>query len=187
MGQNDMASASNEEVAQIQDLIHELSSKEGKVRQRARRALVAIGKPTVAPLTAAMSDRNDHVRWEATKALSEIGDPSSAGALLARLEDPEFVIRWLAADGLISLGYSSLEPLLKALLQRPDSYLLREGAHHVLRVLMGEKGIGTIPDPVLKALNSVTPEMELPVAAGEALGRLGVEGYGKPEASGGGH
>ncbi len=126
------ASHANEE---IESLIADLASDHGLTRQRARESLAAIGQPAVAPLIAALADSKRQVRWEAVKALGEIGDPAAASALVSALEDEGSGIRWLAAEGLIAIGREGLKPLLQALVHYSDSEWLREGAHHVLRRL----------------------------------------------------
>ena len=74
----------------VSNLIAELASGNGAVRQRARGLLVEIGGPAVGPLTGALEDPIGQVRWEAAKALGEIGDAAlpSAPALVRTLEDP---------------------------------------------------------------------------------------------------
>jgi HEAT repeat protein len=155
----------------IRSLIADLRSKDGMLRQRSRQSLVAIGKPAVTSLIKLMRDRNDQVRWEATKALSDIGDPETAPALTAVLEDEEFDVRWLAAEGLIALGRKGLAPLLKALTERPQSVWLREGAHHVLHDL-AKAGLHKRVASLLQALEGVEPEIEVPPVAHKLLNAL---------------
>jgi HEAT repeat protein len=161
-----------ESTTAIRDLIADLKSKDGIIRQRSRQSLVAIGRPSVACLVKLMKDRNDQVRWEATKALAEIGDPAAASSLTSALEDEEFDIRWLAAEGLIALKLEGLSPLLKALTERPQSVWLREGAHHVLREL-AKSGFHKMVQSLLETLEDMDAEIELPEAATELLNALG--------------
>ncbi len=156
----------------IRSLIADLRSNDGMLRQRSRQSLVAIGKPAVAYLVKLMRDVNDQVRWEATKALGDIGDPETAPALTEVLEDEEFDVRWLAAEGLIALGRKGLAPLLKALTERPQSVWLREGAHHVLHNL-AKAGPDKRVASLLQALESVEPEIDIPPAAHKLLSALG--------------
>jgi HEAT repeat protein len=158
--------------AMIHSLIAALKSDDGRAREAARQGLVAIGKPAVRPLIQALDNPNHYVRWEATKALGEIGDPAAAGALVRTMEDdPRFEVRWLAAEGLITLGIDGLPPLLQALVERSDSVWLLEGARHVLHVLARE-GLGPLVSPVLTALVDMEPELEVPEAASIALDKL---------------
>jgi HEAT repeat protein len=155
----------------IRSLIADLRSKDGMVRQRARQSLVAIGKPAVISLVKLLRDRNDQVRWEAAKALGEIGDRRAAPALIAALEDEEFDVRWLAAEGLIALGGEGLVPLLEALVKCPQSVWLRAGAHHFLHDL-AKAGLRKQVASLLEALEGVEPEIEVPPAARKLLNTL---------------
>jgi HEAT repeat protein len=140
--------------AAVQSLMALLSGRDGLRRQLARRSLVAIGEPALEPLTAALRDRDLNVRWEAAKALGEMGDPTAAPALVRALEDKAFGVRWLAAEALISFGRDGLAPLLRALAERPDSPWLREGAHHVLRFL-ANRGLQSLVGPLVATLERV--------------------------------
>ena len=123
------------------------------------------------PLVKALADPNQWVRWEAAKALGQIGDPAAAQALVTALEDKMFDVRWLAAEGLIAMGRGALVPLLQALMERSDSTWTREGAHHVLHDLTGGD-IKEILLPVLAALEDVEPSVEVPFVAKAALDKL---------------
>ncbi len=139
--------------------------------QKARRALVSMGEDAVEPLVQALHDKRRFVRWEAAKALSQIASPSSTQVLVATLEDEDFDLRWLAAEGLVRIGQSSVVPLLHALLTRPESVRLREGAHHVLF----DMEIGPLSDvlkPVVSALGDPEPKVTLPIAVRSALEKL---------------
>ena len=119
----------------IRELIITLSGKDGLARKRARDQLVEIGSPAVPSLLPLLSDKQTHVRWEAAKALSEIGDPAAAPELVRALEDNDPGIRWMAAEGLIRAEQAGLPPLLERLMEHGESIRLREGADHVLKVL----------------------------------------------------
>jgi HEAT repeat protein len=117
----------------------------------------------------ALRDQRQRVRWEAAKALSEMRAPAAAQALVNTLEDDSLGIRWLAADGLIAMKREGLPPLLQTLAERPDSVLLREGTHHVLRTLAGEKNLHSQLAPVLAALEDAEPALKMPLAARDAI------------------
>jgi nucleotide-binding universal stress UspA family protein len=152
----------------VDSLVGDLASNDGMVRVKARHSLVAIGREAVRPLVEALRSKRHWVRWEAAKALAQIGNPTATQALVDALEDEEFDVRWLAAEGLIHIGAESIEPLLKALIERPDSLWLREGAHHVLHD-MDRGDLDDILRPVLGALEDVEPLLEVPSAAEAAL------------------
>jgi HEAT repeat protein len=157
--------------ADIDTLIEKLRSHDGLTRQRARKSLVAMGSRPVASLLTLLVDPRDQVRWEAAKALSDIGDPTAASALVLALGDESFGVRWLAAEALIGLGRDALRPLLGALEQDSGSILCRQGAHHVLSIL-AEQGLRDQVAPVLAALEGIEPDIDVPLAAQKALQTL---------------
>jgi hypothetical protein len=155
----------------IKSLIADMASKDGVVRVMARRQLVAYKKRSVAPLIRTLSNENDWVRWEAAKALSQIGNQKAIQALLKSLTDEKFEVRWLAAEGLIQIGRRAIVPLLEALVKHSDSYWLREGIHHVLHDMNTGK-ITEVLRPVLVALEGPEPSLEVPLAAKATLDAL---------------
>ena len=155
----------------IKLLINELASEDGVERVKARKSLVNIGYTAVGPLVEAMASRQEWVRWEATKTLAQIGDPSATQALIGALHDNTSDVRWLAAEGLIHIGNAAIKPLLKALIEHPDSLWMREGVHHVLHDLP-ESGLKNLLRPVLHALEDTEPSLEAAVAAEAALNLL---------------
>ena len=153
---------------EIESLISEFTCDDVIRCQNARRSLVAMGSKAVPPLVNALSNKKHWVRWEAAKALSQIGDPIATRALIKALEDKEFDVRWLAAEGLIVIGKDVLVPLLQILIDKPKSVRLREGAHHVLHD-MDRDNLDGILRPLMGALESRIPTLEVPVAARKAL------------------
>ncbi len=148
-------------------LISDLSSKNDHTRVTARYGLVVMGRTALPSLIEALKSHDYLTRWDAAKALGEIGDPEAAPSLVRALEDEDFDIRWLAAEGLTQMGIKGLKPLLEALRDRGDSALLREGAHHVFHDLT--KGALKKPlTPVLAALEAIEPGREVPWAATHA-------------------
>jgi HEAT repeat protein len=171
LGQINMPWSSHATPQIIRLLVRDLACNDGIARVTARRSLVAIGKPAVSALVSALRSKNKSVRWEAAKALGQIGDAAATEALVKALEDKMFDVRWLAAEALIRIGHKAIVLLLRALVRRPDSYWLREGAHHVLHDI--EKGrLDQLLQPVLVALEDVEPSVEVPYAAEKALDAL---------------
>jgi HEAT repeat protein len=107
-------------------------------------------------------------RWEAAKALGEIGDPAATEALIRALDDEMFDVRWLAGESLIAIGRRAILPLVRHLVARSDSSWLTEGAQHVLH---GFKTAHSDPalGPVIRALEGPEPAVELPIAAENAI------------------
>ena len=155
----------------ITRLMANLASKDGLERVRARKTLVLIGEPAVGHLVKALEDKQEWVRWEAAKTLSQIGSPAATQALIAALEDKMFDVRWLSAEGLIAIGKEVLVPMFHALVNRPDSSWLREGVHRVLHGIE-DKEFKAIIAPVIASLEGTNP-IEVPLAAEKALDALG--------------
>ena len=154
-----------------EELIIALSSEDDEVRVKARTSLVAMGKAALPLLAGALKEMNNLVRWEAAKALGEIGVPEVGPLLVKALEDEQFDVRWLAAVGLINMNIKGLKPLLHALMEQSDSVSLREGAHHVIHDLTkGE--LRKYLAPVLSCLESVEPTAECPQVVFHALEML---------------
>jgi HEAT repeat protein len=141
--------------------------------QTARRKLVGMGSAAVDILVKELTNKKHWVRWEAAKALGQIGDKSAAEALVKALEDAEFDVRWLAAEALIKIGRGSLELLLKALADHGDKSLsLRQGSHHVLSD-MYRGDLNEILQPVIASVEDVAPSIEVLQTAKKALEALG--------------
>lgn len=158
--------------ASIAELIITLRGKDGFRRERARKSLVKLGRPAVPTLIKLLSDKNEHMRWEACKALGSIKDPAAAGPLVDALNDRSEEIRWLGAEGLIALGRDAIVPLLRALEIQFDSLYLRQGAHHVLHALQLRRLLNPNTLEVLDTLRTLGPRMAVAPAAQKALQSL---------------
>jgi HEAT repeat protein len=165
----------------IDQLISNLASKDGFLRVKSRHALIDRGEPAIEPLVDAMSNKNEYVRWEATKAIGQIAAKmvsrqssrkeyhDALQKLVEALEDKNFDVRWLAAEGLISIGEGAIPPILDALIERSDSLILREGAHHVFHDLLAK---GILSDKLAKvtaALDDINSPVEIPFIAKSVL------------------
>ncbi len=152
----------------IDELICNLASNDDPTRVKARQSLVIAGRGAVPYLIKALGDKYDSTRAEAVKALAEIGGEEAAPGLVKALQDEEFGIRWAAAEGLIAMNAGSLKALFQALEEKPDSILLREGAHHVIHGLArGE--LRKYLAPVLVALEGPAPMPQTLMAAHRAM------------------
>jgi len=157
-------------------LIEDLSSNDSMVRQRAREQLVLLGGQDVTrALVGELVDPRRHVRWEASKALTEIADPVAAFGLMHTLDDGDEDVRWVAGEGLIALGKVGLITVLSGLEQRADSSCFCLGAHHVLHDLNKMCGCGEAIAPVLEALEGAEPAVMVPLEAMKALITLKTE------------
>jgi uncharacterized protein (DUF302 family) len=155
----------------IQSLIMKLSSNDEILRIHSRESLVKIGKPAIPQLVEALMRGSHWLRWEAAKTLGEIENPTAAPALVEALKDEEFDVQWLAAAGLIKMKAGGVESLLHALMTEADLPRIRDGAHHVIRELIkGE--LREYLTPVLSALESIEPSIQLPWVARTAHEKL---------------
>ncbi|HUI07338.1 MAG TPA: HEAT repeat domain-containing protein [Verrucomicrobiae bacterium] len=166
-----LGSAAENEVLRIPALIVDLGDRSATVRERARRALVAMGKAALKPLMEALTNSTEYGRGQAAKALGEIGDQAAAPALVKALEDEKFDVRWLAARALVALGRDGLPPLLQALIERPHSTWLRQGVHHVLHDEQYQIWHEQLA-PIMKALEGDDPVDALPGAVETVLRAL---------------
>ncbi|MEW6509858.1 MAG: HEAT repeat domain-containing protein [Bacteroidota bacterium] len=145
---------------QIEELIDAFRSGEGAKRERARRAIVRLGRKAVPPLISCLSDVDDIVRWEAAKALKDIPNVSAAPALVNALADPVPGVRWLAAEALIALREQGLPHLLAGIVRHVDSVWFLESAHHILVVLGREHVLPRATEEVLHVLRDYTASRE---------------------------
>ncbi|MGD1045324.1 MAG: HEAT repeat domain-containing protein [Bacteroidota bacterium] len=154
----------------LESLIDLLASKNGAIRMKARKSLVALGKPAVSSLNRTLQySKEDHVRWEAAKTLGAISDVRSIPALVSALEDSDQGVVWLAAEALRKFKKIAWPQLLRALVKsKPDSVLLRQGAHHVLRN-QKENGFNDLLSTLRIALESSTASESTPFAASHIL------------------
>jgi HEAT repeat protein len=160
----------------LESLIDLLASENGATRMKARKSLVALGKPAVPSLTWTLQNsKEDHVRWEAAKTLGAIGDVRSIPALVNALEDSDQGVVWLAAEALSKFKKIAWPPLLRALVKsEKDSVSLRLGAHHVLRK-QKEGGFNDLLATLRTALESSSASESTPFAASNILKRMKVK------------
>ncbi len=153
----------------VHHLMDELNIYDSLKQQIVREELVKLGKPAVPYLILHLSSPSERTRWEAAVALGEIGDPRAAEALVAALQDESIDVRWTAMGSLIALNQATIPPLLLALRKDFGSAWLRQGAHHILHVLVNRADLPAPVIKVFKALESIEPEMEVPWAVEKAL------------------
>jgi HEAT repeat protein len=124
----------------IPNIARDLMSKNYLLRKKAREELIEIGRPSLDVLIELANSKDETVRWEALITIIQISSEDTLDILMRALEDEEFSIRWLAAEGIANLGKYAIVPMLQQLKDKPDSAFLRRGTHHVLRELR-KKGI----------------------------------------------
>ncbi len=146
-----------------------LADWDARRRHEARRELVSMGTAALPVLAKQLSARDWHVRWEAARALGEIGDPAAAVLLVEALQDDDTGVRWAAMGSLIQLERGALRPLLESLTRDFYSARLREGVHHVLHVLLSRGKLTEIEKEVFYALEGAAPGVQAAWAANRAL------------------
>ncbi|MFA5329531.1 MAG: HEAT repeat domain-containing protein [Prolixibacteraceae bacterium] len=156
-----------------QSLVKLLESDDDKVRTRARKALVVIGKQAVSSLSQVLENSKIYkARWEAAKALGEIGDIKSIPILVKTLEDPESDVAWLAAKALEKFRKAAWPELLHTLVKRgSDSVQLQQGIHHILRNQKME-GYNDLLDNLRSALETGSVPENISPAASNILERM---------------
>ena len=97
---------------------------------------------------------NEIDRIDACHKLGHINDPEALRALVAALDDPEFAVRWAAAEALVRQGSRGAEAVLQALTHRYSQYLYT-GAHHVLDALEGPGAAMVTPPAARDALSAL--------------------------------
>ncbi len=159
----------------INSLVSLLSNKDDKVRRKARKSLVVIGKPAVSSLSEVLQNSDVYkARWEAAKALGAIGDAAAIPTLVNALEDTESDVVWLAAEALKKFRKTAWPELLSALIKRgSESVTLRNAAHHVLRT-QREKGNHDLLEALRKSLESGAVPESTPMAASNLLEKMRV-------------
>ena len=157
-----------------QSLVNQLESEDVKVRTRARKSLVTIGKQAVPSLSLVLENSKIYkARWEAAKALNEISDLKSIPILVKALEDPESDVAWLAAKTLEKFRKAAWPILMRALVDHGSkSVLLQHGAHHILRkqkvegyndlldILRTSLESGSIPESISPAAYNILQRMK---------------------------
>lgn len=115
-----------------------LDTKDSGKKLAARSTLVRMGKTIIPQLHKLLESENGFLRTETAKIVELIANRRSIPILISLLDDKEFEIRWIAAEGLIKIGRRSILPLLKSVRDGKSSYFLNQGAHHVLVSLLNE-------------------------------------------------
>lgn len=133
-----------------------------------RNRFVKRGAKAVHELDDLLHSSDEHVRWEAAKALGEIGGGEAMMSLSTALADESVDVRWVAAEGMVARGRQSIEPLLHQLINRAGLIWVRESARWIIGAQLHEEEISLLR-PVLHALQSNAPVFEVPIVAYEAL------------------
>ena len=146
-----------------------LDTKNTGKKLAARNTLVRMGKTIIPKMHILLNSENDLLRMEAAKIVELIADRRSIPILINLLDDKEFEIRWIAAEGLIKIGRRSILPLLKSVRDGKSSFFLNKGAHHVLLSLLNENEKNKLKSLLLSLDDSLELGETAPVEASKAL------------------
>ena len=146
-----------------------LNTKNSGKKLAARSTLVRMGKTIIPQLHRLLGSENGLFRSEAAKIVELIADRRSIPLLIKLLDDKEFEIRWIAAEGLIKIGRRSILPLLKSVRDGESSFFLNKGAHHVLLSLLDENEKNKLMSLLLSLDDSQELGETAPVEASKAL------------------
>ena len=157
----------------IKNLVKLLESSDDKIRRKARKSLVEIGKPAVSSLTEVLQNSKVYkARWEAAKAIGAIGDPKAIPSLVKALQDTESDVVWLAAEALKKFRKAAWPEILNALIEQgADSVTLRNASHHVFRN-QREKQFNDLLEALRKSLESGAVSESTPMAASNLLAKM---------------
>lgn len=159
-------------VAEGRKLVAGLSDPNSRKRAEAREKLLDLGNAAIPALLAALTDSNGNARWQAAKALSQLHDPDTANDLMNAMEDDDFGVRWLAAEGLIAMGPASLGAVLQGLISCFGSIRMREGARHVLHALADSGFHDETIEKLLRTLQGLASQEDVAWAAEHAWEKL---------------
>jgi hypothetical protein len=146
-----------------------LDTKDSGNKLASRKTLAAMGKTVLPKMHKLLETEDVSFRMEVAKILELIADSRSIPIFIRLLDDKEFEIRWIAAEGLIKIGRRSIIPMLKSVRDGESSHFHNEGVHHVLLSLINK----TEKDKLVQLLNSLENYHELgetaPIEALKAL------------------
>jgi HEAT repeat protein len=149
-------------------MVSDLGDRNSRKRAEVREEILALGKPALPALLSALTDSKTVIRWQAAKALSDVHDPETAPDLINAMEDKDFGVRWLAAEGLIAMGPACLENVLEGLRLRFHSGRTRDGAQHILHVLVDDGYGNEAIEDLLQVLQHAGTDEEVAWAAEKA-------------------
>jgi HEAT repeat protein len=125
-------------------------------------ALGNLGTISVAPLISALKNKDREIRYHASGALGQIGDPIAVTPLVKLWKDPDSGVRKSAANALTKIGPEAVDTILQAL--KDNRNYIRWKAVWTLGKIKAPK----ISEALISALND--PAREVRWIAARALG-----------------
>ncbi|MFG0262228.1 MAG: HEAT repeat domain-containing protein [Novipirellula sp. JB048] len=158
---------------QIKSAVRQFASADGTAREKARQSLVeARSLEVIQAVMAELVDPRRQVRWEAAKALSQIGEPVAALSLVHAMDDEDHDVAWVAAEGVAGMGEIGLEAVLSGLTRSSRSGSFYKVAHHALKQIHARGRHREITASVLESIEGLQPRLSAPLAAYDALQQL---------------
>jgi HEAT repeat protein len=146
-----------------------LDKKNFDLKLDARNTLAKMGKTILPQLHMLLLTGNVDLRKEVAKVVELIASNQSIPVLITLLDDVDFDIRWIAAEGLIKIGRKSIVPLLESIRDGNSSYFTDKRAHHVLEHLLTESEKNEL-ETLLLSLDDYLEAREIaPAEAAKAL------------------
>jgi hypothetical protein len=125
----------NKDFAAVPGLVEALSDEDARIRSAAVKVLGEIGDPDSVPhlLEVVNHERDGNIRWQATGALSKMGEAAVPG-LVKALRDDDWKVRRSACEALWGMGEpSSVPALVEASCDRND--VVRQAANGALEAM----------------------------------------------------
>lgn len=138
-------------------------------KSEARNTLVEMGEEILPQLHLLLSSDDIELRKEVAKVVELIADEQSIQALITLLDDDDFDIRWIAAEGLIRIGRKSIIPLLESIRDGKSSYFADKRAHHILVNLFTRSEKEEFESLLLSLDNYLKSRETAPTEAAKAL------------------
>lgn len=153
-------------------LVEALACDDERLHWEASRALSALGDKALPALLEAMKSPKPHVRWHSVRALGGIGDPQAMAVVAEALGDMDYSVRWAASDALAGFGLPAVAYILERLARYAPMDDLYQAAYHALHRIGAAETQARLR-PLLKALHGPAAPAEAPMAAYRLLQEWG--------------
>lgn len=148
-------------------LVAALSIDREEIHRAALEALKGLGELGEAAWKSALQHSDPHIRWQAARSLSELGDPRGLETLAEGLLDENADVHWASAEGLAHLGRVAIPAILAVLERKKLAGSSRQAAYSALQRLTARED-QTAFKPLLDALSSPSSSVEVPSLAKQA-------------------
>ena len=141
------------------------------------------GIDAIPMLREALQHPDPWIRVHAVEGLTELDHPDAHAALTVALHDCDLGVQWTAARSLAAAGRAGVLAALRALLHDQPSSVFLHGVDSVLHHARLTADEHEALAPVRAALHHPAADLEAPLAAFVALGRLSVSSAPTPQPS----